>query len=66
MLHGSHSAEVQLTFLDQKNNIVKGSVIQTQGYKVILDMMESMELLVDNYGGLYYHEGVTWKYSLAQ
>lgn len=46
--------------------IVRGSVIQTQGYKVILDMMDSMELLVDNYGGSYYHEDDEWKYSLAQ
>lgn len=51
---------------DQKGNIVNCNVIDTQGYAVILDMMDSLKLLVDEFGGTYYHEGVGWMYSMAE
>lgn len=66
LLYGSHSAEVRLTLADQKGNIVNCNVIDTQGYAVILDMMDSLKLLVDEFGGAYYHEGVGWMYSMAE
>ena len=66
LLYGSHSAEVRLTLVDQKSNIVNCNVINTQGYDVILDMMDCMKLLVDEFGGAYYHEGVGWKYTMVE
>ena len=66
LLYGSHSAEIQLTLLGQSGNIVKCDVIASQGYDVILNMMNNMQALVDHYGGISYHEGVAWKYSMVE
>lgn len=66
LLYGSHSAEVHLTLVDKNGKTINCNIIETQGYDVILDMMDCMKLLVENYGGDYYHEGVGWKYTMAE
>ena len=66
LLYGSHSAEVKLTLATQSGDIVSFDPIITQGYNVILNMMDSMKSLVDKYGGTYLHEGVSTMYSMAE
>lgn len=63
LLYGSHSAEMRLSYLDQDNNFVTLDGYATQGYEVILDMMDQLDGVVED-GGIKIHEHVGWKDSM--
>ena len=64
LLHGSHSAEVRMTVFDRFGKPTNSSIVVTQAYDVILEMMDELLSIVNQYGGAYYHEGVEWQYTL--
>ena len=66
LLNGSHSAEARITLVDQNGNTLQYPAISTQGYEVVLNMMECMQILVEGEGRTYLHEHVGWKYTMVE